>query len=216
MPQTPHARDGETRRPEDATESPTASAIAEGRGLEETDDVALVDWRADLAVALAVVGLGVFLMVASMGVGDARTPYPDAIGPGAFAAILGSFITAAGIVLVVRRIRASRKGDDRLVYADGGQADEPGHPTSAVRPLVIFVLSLVWTQLLPVMGFIVPTALLTAVIMYVMRMPSWGKIVLVSVFFSLLRWVLFTRLAGLTFPPGLVDDALGEIVPRMD
>jgi hypothetical protein len=51
--------------------------------------------------------------------------------------------------------------------------------------------------------------------MFAMRTRSVVKLVVVPIAFSLLTWVLFTRLSGLRFPAGPVDLFFASLIPRM-
>jgi hypothetical protein len=181
--------------------------------LAEEPPPATVDRRADLALALCVMMLGLTVVYLARyirhGVLD------DPIGPGGFANVLGAFLAAVGAILVVRRLVLWRRSVNGRVSADGGESDEPDLPASGIRPFVMLAVGLGWAFMLPRVGFIVPTCLACAVGMFAMRARSVVKLVVVPIGFSLFTWILFTRLSGLRFPAGPVDLFFATLIPRL-
>jgi putative tricarboxylic transport membrane protein len=174
---------------------------------------ATVDRRADLALAVVVTILGLAVVYLSRGI--RHGVLQDPIGPAGFASVLGWLIAALGLILVIRRLATWRRSVDGRVYADGGEGDEEGLPASGLRPFVILAVGFGWDFMLPRIGFIVATWLACLVAMFAMRTRSVVKLVVVPIAFSLLTWVLFTRLSGLRFPAGPVDLFFATLIPRM-
>lgn len=191
-----------------------SSHVSEAADEELPAPIGMVDARVDLVIAAGTAVLGALLIAASTGIRQGSIP--DPIGAGGFARLLGAFLAVLGILLCARRavalVRSPRA--ERQVYADGGPADEPGFPASTLRPFVILGLGLAWALMLPLLGYVVPTALVTAAALVAMRLRSIPSLVAISVLFSLLTWILFARVAGLRFPAGPVDLFLEGIVPR--
>ena len=199
--------DAETDQAEE--DQPPATAAL----LEEAPP-ATVDRRADLAIAAVVMLLGLAVVYLSRDI--RHGVLQDPIGPAGFASVLGGLIAALGLILVVRRLVSWRRSADGRVYADGGEGDEQGLPASGLRPFVILAVGFGWDFMLPRIGFIVATWLTCLVAMFAMRTRSVVKLVVVPICFSLLTWVLFTRLSGLRFPAGPVDLFFASLLPRMN
>lgn len=181
--------------------------------LAEESPPATVDRRADLAIALFVTMLGLAVVYLSRGI--RHGVLQDPIGPAGFASVLGSLLAAIGLILLIRRLATWRRSVNGRVYADGGEGDEPNLPASGIRPFVMLAVGSGWAFMLPRIGFIAATWLACVVGMFAMRTRSVVKLVVVPIAFSLLTWVLFTRLSGLRFPAGPVDLFFATLIPRM-
>jgi hypothetical protein len=202
----------ETAEPDTAGSTDTV-AVGIDAG-PETGRIVTVDVRADIAVAAAAVTLGVLLIVLSADIRQGNID--DPIGAGGFARVLGAFMACVGALLVGRRLLGWRRDRARMVYADGAPGDEPGHTVSAGRPFVLLAMGLSWALLLPQIGYLVPTCLISLATMLLMRVRRPLPLIAVSLGFSLLTWVLFTRISGLRFPSGPVENFFADIIPRLD
>jgi putative tricarboxylic transport membrane protein len=174
---------------------------------------ATVDRRADLVMTLCVMMLGLTVVYLARDI--RHGVLDDPIGPRGFATVLGAFLAAVGAILLVRRLASWRRSVDGKVYADGGEGDEPDLPASGIRPFVMLAVGFGWAFMLPRIGFIVATCLACVAGMFAMRTRSAVKLVLVPIGFSLITWMLFTRLSGLRFPAGPVDLFFATLIPRL-
>lgn len=188
--------------------------LPETAALLEEAPPATVDKRADLALAVGVLLLGLTVVYLARGI--KHGVLQDPIGPAGFASFLGGLIAVLGLILVVRRLISSRKSVDGRVYADGGEGDERGLPASGIRPFVLLAVGFGWDFMLPRIGFITATWLACLVAMFAMRTRSVVKLVVIPICFSFLTWMLFTRVSGLRFPAGPVDLFFASLIPRMN
>jgi hypothetical protein len=205
--------DAETDQGQEGDQPVTEELPPAAAELLEEAPAATVDKRADLALAVVVMLLGLAVVYLSRDI--RHGVLQDPIGPAGFASVLGGLIAALGLILVVRRLVSWRRSGGR-VYADGGEGDELGLPASGIRPFVILAVGFGWDLMLPRIGFIVATWLACLVAMVAMRTRSVVKLVVIPICFSLLTWVLFTRLSGLRFPAGPVDLFFASLIPRMN
>jgi hypothetical protein len=183
------------------------------RLLAEEPPPPTVDRRADLAITLCITMLGLAVMYLARDIRHGAID--DPIGPGGFATVLGAFLAAVGVILLVRRLALWRRSVDGKVYADGGEGDELDLAVSGIRPFVMLAVGFGWAFMLPRIGFLVATTLACVAGMFAMRTRSVVKLVLVPIGFSLFTWVLFTRLSGLRFPAGPVDLFFATLIPRL-
>jgi hypothetical protein len=212
---------GDGDRPRGGPPLPTGdrpAGDAAGRDLVDEpvidiDALATVDRRADLALAVCLTALGLAVVWFARDIRQGAIP--DPIGAGGFAQVLGAFMAVVGAILVVRRLASWRRSPDGRVSADGGSGDEPGLPVSAVRPFVMLAVGGAWAWMIPRLGFVVATWLACGIALFAMQTRSVPKLLVAPVCFSLLTWVLFTRVSGLRFPAGPVDLFLAEIIPRL-
>jgi putative tricarboxylic transport membrane protein len=207
--------DGEPNEDEesDRGEQPHPLAEVAPPATVEEAPPATVDRRADLAITLCITMLGLAVMYLARYIRHGAID--DPIGPGGFATVLGAFLTAVGLILLVRRLALWRRSVDGKVYADGGEGDEPDLPVSGIRPFVMLAVGFGWAFMLPRIGFLVTTSLACVAGLFAMRTRSVVKLVLVPIGFSLFTWVLFTRLSGLRFPAGPVDLFFATLIPRL-
>jgi hypothetical protein len=179
---------------------------------EAEDELGFVDRRVDLALCLATLGLGIFLVYASWSI--RRGSIPDPIGSGGWARVIGIALIAIAGTLVFRRLVAWRGATSHLVPSDGGKDGEAGYPSSNLRPYLLIAAGAVWLLLLPRVGFLVSTAVFTAASIATMQVRSLTKLILVPILFTLITWLLFGQVFGIHFPAGPIEKALQEIIPR--
>ena len=172
-----------------------------------------MDRRVDVAVALAVVALGVAILVLTQRIAD--SPVPDPIGPRGVPTVLGTFFVVAGILLAGRRLIGWREGDTFVPHE--GSDDDPGVPPgSARRALSIWLAALVYVVTLPWVGFIVGTPLFTAFMLWRLEMNrgpllAIPAIVAFPVIFTAACYLFFATFLGVRLPLGFVR----EIVTRL-
>jgi putative tricarboxylic transport membrane protein len=158
-----------------------------------------MDKRVDLAVAVANVLLGAFIVIAAR---DIRSgSLPDPITSRGLASMTGTGLVIGGIILAVRQLLTWSKLPGYLVPEEG-QEDEKGYPVSAVRAFGIIVLSVLWMWLLKPLGFLIVTPLYLLVSSLVMGERSWVQIIAFSVIFTVSVWVIFGPILGIRFPLG--------------
>ncbi|HEY8370646.1 MAG TPA: tripartite tricarboxylate transporter TctB family protein [Thermodesulfobacteriota bacterium] len=145
--------------------------------------------RAETVAALATLAFGTFVVVQARALED---PGLDAIGPGAFPAVLGLVIAACGVVLLVQALAPRRREAE-------GDAEPPtrfGVLAVALALLVAYARSLEW------IGFSLATVLFVAACLALLGVRSLARLVVTGIAVSLAVTVVFGRLLGVDLPAG--------------
>ena len=158
-----------------------------------------MDKRADLAVSIFIVFLGVFVLITARNIRPGLVP--DPITPRGLPNLMGVFLIVGGLFLAVQQLLSWSKLPGHLVPEEG-QEDEPGYPISAARAIGIILLSAVWEWLLDPLGFLIITPLYLIACSWVMSVRSWMKVIGFSVIYTVTAWVMFGPLLGVRFPLG--------------
>jgi hypothetical protein len=172
-----------------------------------------VDRRVDVAIALAVVALGVAILVLTQRIAD--SPVPDPIGPRGVPTVLGTFFVIAGTLLAGRRLIRWRE-QGTLVPPEGTEDDPGVPPGSAWRALSIWLAAFIYVVTLPYVGFVVGTPLFTAFMLWRLEMARGPllkvpAIVAFPVIFTAACYLFFATFLGVRLPLGFVR----EIVIRL-
>jgi putative tricarboxylic transport membrane protein len=186
--------------------------IAELRA--SVDESGLVDRRADLAVSMSVVVLGLGLIVGSLSIRRGAVAQ-DHIGVTGLPRAIGAFLIVAGCVLVVRRLRGWSAATTNLVSSEGGKADESGYPATGWRPVWFMVAALGWALLLVPLGFLISTALLGLAVLWVSDIRAPLKLLLIPPALTLSIWLLFDRIVGVILPGGPIGSFIDQLIPRL-
>jgi len=167
-----------------------------------------MDRRIDVALALAVMALGIFIIVAAQSIG--RSPIADPIGPRGIPTGLGiAFVLGGGGLVARRLVRWGREGT--YVEPEGSQDDAGVPPGSARRALSIWVVGAIYVLLLPVLGYLIGTPLFvgaTLRLLHLNRSAILGvpAIVALPILYTAISYALFATLLGIRLPLGPVRD----------
>lgn len=167
-----------------------------------------MDKRADLAMSVFTVLLGVFVLIVARGIRAGSTP--DPITSRGLPTIMGVLLIVGGVILAIRQLLHWEELPGHLVPEEG-QEDEAGYPSSAVRALGIILLSIVWAWFLEPVGFLFITPLYLVVCEWVMGEKSWMKNVVYSVIYTIASWTIFGLLMGMRLPLGPLDPLAREL-----
>ena len=167
-----------------------------------------MDKRIDLAVTVGVILFGVFMIIEARNI-DLGT-YLDPITPRGLPEITGLLLVIGGIVLAVRQLSTWRLLPGHLVLEEG-QEDEKGHPVSAVRAMLIVLLSILWELLLNPLGFLIISPVYLVACSWVMGVRSWRKIIGFSIILTVGLWYGFGPLMGVRMPLGPLENLVRSL-----
>jgi hypothetical protein len=168
-----------------------------------------MDRRIDVVLALGVVALGVFIVVAAQFIG--KSPIADPIGPRGIPTGLGIAFALGGAGLVARRVIRWRT-EDTVVVPEGTQDDAGVPPGSARRALKIWVAGAVYILTLPWAGYLIGTPLFVGVILNLLKFDRerlFGVIpaaVAFAVAFTAITYAVFAMVLGIRLPLGVVRE----------
>ena len=167
-----------------------------------------MDRRVDLAVALCVVLLGIFVLVSAQGIQTASVP--DPIGARGAPTFAGAALCVGGMALALRRLL--RWGRERTIVAPEGMEDDAGvEPGSAFRAISIWGASVAYVLVLPLIGYVLATPIFIATVLVLFSIRSWRMIAGVSVGFTVPVFLVFVKLLNVRLPTGVLDGVLRQM-----
>lgn len=140
----------------------------------------------DIVVGLCFLAIGIAFAVSSIRL---KIGVPTEPQPGFFPFIDGIILIALSALFLFQAWRG-RAGDSPAFGKVGG-------------PAIVVLTLLLYVATLETLGYIITTAILSAVVLRVMETKP-QILVLVSVILAVVSYLLFDRLLGVTLPPGLM------------
>lgn len=168
-----------------------------------------MDRRVDAALAVLVVALGVFLVVASFGIRPGSVP--DPFGSGGLPRVAGVMFIVGGAVLAGRRAVELARGHGRLAPSEG-KDDEPGFPASGWRAIHIWLALVAAGIVLLPLGYILTVLGVTFWTLRIMRFGSIRSALLLASIFSISSWALFELALGVRLPRGVLAPLIDLIL----
>ena len=161
-----------------------------------------MDRRVDLTIALLMVGFGVWMYVMAGGIRQGTVV--DPVGTAGMIRLLAIILAGGGVILSIQRLRGLTRNGASTVAAEG-KADDPGYPASSMRALGMGGLSLLYTLLLPALGYLLLTPPFIGAGIWIMGVRSLGKIVAFALIFTVIVHLVFVALFGVLLPLGPLD-----------
>jgi hypothetical protein len=158
-----------------------------------------MDKRIELALAVAVVLLGVFLLIEARDIRAGKIP--DPITSRGLPNIVGIFLIITGSILGVVRLVTWSALPGNFVPAEGS-TDEEGHPASWIRTFSIATAVLLWVWLLKPLGYLFVTPLFLLAFLLLMGMQSRLKIIGFVTILTFGTWYIFSQLLKIHLPLG--------------
>ena len=127
----------------------------------------------------------------------------DPLGPKAFPRLLGIGLVITAVVLLLEILR-SRK----ILAASPGRAPATAPDPASRGALAVVgavaVSTFVYFMLFERLGYVLATTLYLLVLTGYFNRGKWVANVLTSVLFPLVSYLMFTKLLGVTLPPGIL------------
>jgi len=147
--------------------------------------------RGDIIASGLLILLGIAVVIESIRLQVGTITHPQ---PGFFPFVGGLLLIGLAVVLLVqgwlKRGKASR---------------QPREPLGEMlRPVILIVSMSVYTVVLEPVGYLLPTILMTAVILRILGVTSWRVLGLSSLGLSVGTYLLFGRLLGVDLPSGVL------------
>lgn len=160
-----------------------------------------VDNRLDALGALGFVAFGALIIGLAAAAPKSEFTH-DAIGPWAIPVTLAIAIIVLGLLQAVRSYRLLRSMG--RVGPHEGSEDEPGHPAVPVRAFAFIAAGLAYPFLLPVLGFLLTTIPLVAAGLWALHFRRPVPLVIATVSFTVIVYLLFAVVLGIRLPPGFI------------
>ncbi len=164
-----------------------------------------MDRRLDLVGSVVIAAVGVLVLLLAFSYPTPAVVF-DAIGPMGFPKVIGLFLLVGGAVLSGNTVRKMRQSGRWA--AEEGTEDEPEHPSSARRALLVMAGSFGFLALLPVVGFEIVMPVGIALALWALGYRTWARRAIVGVAFTVFAFVVFGVVLGVPLPHGLLDGLL--------
>jgi putative tricarboxylic transport membrane protein len=140
----------------------------------------------EIAVGLCFAAVGIVFMIGAV---KLQIGVPTEPHPGFFPFVDGLILIALSVLFLIQAWRG-RAGQDSVF--------------GNLKGLAIVVITLVlYVATLETVGYVITTAVLSAVVLYVLDTKP-RALILVSLGLAVVSYLLFSRLLGVTLPPGLL------------
>ena len=153
------------------------------------------------------VGLGGIYLWSAFGIEP--SPFGDPLGPRAFPILLGIAMLAGGAALLAApsaRVRSARGYPSGLQPSpDHEDGQDEGPPFGWSTALMVWGTLVVYSLFLPHLGYVPATVLFLAAASLLAGERSVVRLVVFSVSTAVGVFLLFTRLLGISLPPGLLS-----------
>jgi putative tricarboxylic transport membrane protein len=158
-----------------------------------------MDRRYDMAMALVVIALGVFVFVVANAISSGF--HKDAVGPRAFFYGVGTVFIVGGGSLAIRLLLLW-KGQKGHMIPPEGETDEEGYPVSILMAAGVIAISILYVIFLRPLGYLITTPLYITGGMAIFGERRWGWIVLFALGFTLIFYIAFAQILKLSIPVG--------------
>ena len=170
-----------------------------GGALVSTHQGSPMDRRIDMAISAVFIALGVFVIL------EARTIksglFTDPIGPRAFFYFCAIVFIIGGLMNIAQRVAAWRTASGHMIPAEGVE-DEPGHPSSFRRAMLLALVSLLYIVTFRPLGYLIATPLYIFASLWLLEQRNWRLTVSVAIIFTATFYLIFAKLLGVWLPVG--------------
>jgi putative tricarboxylic transport membrane protein len=145
----------------------------------------------DILASFLFVFLGIGIMIGSLRLGVGRATAPQ---PGFIPFLSGMALAVLSAILLVQGWRGQSKGSQVL--------------GDLKRPAILIAGLVFYVGILDVAGYIIATAVISAIVLWILETRSWWILLVVSLALGIGTYLLFDRLLGVTFPIGILKGFL--------
>jgi hypothetical protein len=150
-----------------------------------------------LVIALAGLGLADAWRLSNVVRADGT--FRDVIGPDRYLIVVSTGLLICGVWNLAASLRAIRHAGIREVA---------GKESKRNMVLLVAMVLILYTAVIPLLGYLLATALFFPVIYLIFGVRPWTKSVVVGVITTALFYVIFAYLAELPLPKGLFENIL--------
>ncbi|MET7461607.1 tripartite tricarboxylate transporter TctB family protein [Nonomuraea sp. NPDC005501] len=157
-------------------------------------------WRPELVLALVVLGLGVFVIVGTLGVSAAASQL--GLGPRFFPTLVGGAMIVVGVFYVADVLRGGQGDPEESEDVDAGA------PADWRSVALVSGIFLAFVTVLNVVGWVIGSALLFFGLSVALGAEHKVRAAVVGVVIGLVTYLLFVRGLGVTLPGGWLRGVL--------
>jgi putative tricarboxylic transport membrane protein len=145
----------------------------------------------DILGSLILIFAGIMVIIGSIGL---RLGTPTEPQPGFLPFVSAIILIILSLILLIQAFHGSSTG-----FQTVGEL---------WRPLLLTVGLLFYSIVLDLLGYVIATIILSAVILRVLDTRTWWKVAAVSLALSIGSYVLFDGLLGVTLPHGILEGVM--------
>jgi putative tricarboxylic transport membrane protein len=138
----------------------------------------------------------------------------DPVGPRGFAYVVGAMLVILGVILLAETVKLQQASGGIGTHTDRDPedaGDDMRYPASSWRAFAMMGLTLAFAMLINPIGYIAASILLIAAGLLVMGIRAWKTILLFSVSYALVTYLLFHTLLGVRLPAGVIERLLATL-----
>ena len=170
-------------------------------------EVSTRDVRKEIAVAVAVMVIGVGLVLYAGSIREGSIP--DPITSSGLPRLTGILLIVFGAIATVQNAMFLRRGQRRI--ASTGGDDEPGFDSSAGRAFAFLAGAAVWAYMVDRVGYFIATPIALAAALAAMGIRTWGKLILIPLVFTAVAWLMFYEVLGIQLPLGFLESTMRDL-----
>jgi hypothetical protein len=159
----------------------------------------IMDKRIDLAIAIASILIGVFILVETRNIRAGFTD--DPITSRGLPVAGGILFIILGAVLTLTRLLTWSRFPGNFIPMEGKEDDE-GHPASWIRAWVVIVAAWLSTWAMQPLGYLFAMWFFLLIFLLDMGVRSLKMLVAFPVIFTLLTWYIFSQPLNVILPMG--------------
>jgi hypothetical protein len=165
-----------------------------------------VNQRIDLAIAIVLAGIAIWLLIESTRLPESSIP--DPLGEAGFVRGLAGLVLVLSASLVFRTVRELRGGNRQA------REPEPGPPApaemvsrdgTATRAFSIYACLIGFVFLLPLVGYPIAALVFLLTALPIMRVRGWFRLTLLSVAATAITYAVFVGVFGVLLPLGVFE-----------
>lgn len=158
-----------------------------------------MDRRIDLAVSIAFMALGIWIIVQAAAIKSGMMR--DPVGPRTAFYFTGGVLAIGGIILVARSLRSWSRTGNNLIPSEGVE-DETDYPASARRAFMLIGVTLLYGLAFDTLGYLIATPLYIAIALLILGQRNWIGISTIAILFTVIVYIIFAQALGVRVPVG--------------
>lgn len=167
-----------------------------------------MDRRVDIGISLAFIALGIFVIIVASQIPSGL--HKDPVGPRAFFYGCAGVFILGGLFTLAQRAMSRRYETGNIVESEGSD-DEPGQPASPLNAGLIILMTLVYTALLPSLGYLISTPIFIGAALVLLKVRRPLTVISIAVLFTLIAYLVFAQVLNVRLPVGPFTDFFREM-----
>jgi putative tricarboxylic transport membrane protein len=156
-----------------------------------------MDRRIDIAVAAAFLCFGLLIAFETSQIPNGV--YRDIIGSKQFLYLWAAVLIVGAPIIIGRRIIGWQKSSSHIVEPEGSN-DEEGYPSSILRPILLFLLCVVYAVLFETLGYLISTPIFIFAGLAILQQRRYGLMAAIAIVFTAIFYLAFAVFLDVRMP----------------